>query len=214
MARYQINPWTVEAVQLTEPMNIMGTQGNPGDWHIKRDDGYEFVLNDEHFRKAYSPAEPLEAKVVFLDVDGVLNSQEAVNAGRTSQNSKLTGNDWWANLIDPMAVQRLNRLLEQTGAKVVVTSTWRINAGVRWLQAVLEQRGFQGEVVSVTPRLHGLPRKEEIEAWLQIMRPTAYVVLDDDTDAEIVGLTVLCSEHTGLTDDDVDTAIAILNEND
>lgn len=57
MARYSIIPWTVEAEQLTEPKNVLGVLGQKGDWWVKRDDGYEFLLTDENFRLNYVPCE-------------------------------------------------------------------------------------------------------------------------------------------------------------
>jgi hypothetical protein len=59
-------------------------------------------------------------KVIFLDVDGVLNSR-----------GKWAGCDL-ANLtdsgtrIDPLAVARLKRIVDATDAKIVVSSTWRL----------------------------------------------------------------------------------------
>jgi hypothetical protein len=64
--------------------------------------------------------------VVFLDIDGVLNSKQwyahdaASHEGISSTERKL-----WEHSIDPDCVQRLNRILQQTGAVVIVSSSWR-----------------------------------------------------------------------------------------
>jgi hypothetical protein len=52
-------------------------------------------------------------KVVFLDIDGVLN------CSKTNNPRKLP------YVIDPKLLKRLKRLLRRTGAKVVLSSTWR-----------------------------------------------------------------------------------------
>jgi len=57
--------------------------------------------------------------VVFLDLDGVLNSRAWWNLGRSC------GLPWPVNQFDPNAVQRLNRLLSESGARVVLSSAWR-----------------------------------------------------------------------------------------
>lgn len=158
-------------------------------------------------------------KVIFLDFDGVLNS--ALYA-RTEEYQKHAGGaswhsvdslKWWSYGLDSVAVERLNSLVERTGAKVVISSSWRLGATQEWLVQILTSRGFTGEVVGVTPAYGGdEPRHKEIEGWIETHRPEGYVVIDDDADAEIAGRFVYTSSHCGLTDDDVDEAVRILEK--
>jgi hypothetical protein len=158
-------------------------------------------------------------KVVFLDIDGVLNSHEYVRSDRPR--SKERGGVMG---IDPLAVSRLNRLLRATGAVVVVSSTWRKKRSRVELQGVLDARGFQGTVHGKTPDLSGRSpgatlylapqRGEEIRHWLEHdgAEVEAFVVLDDDGDMDAVrGRFIQTEFETGLTDADVDRAIAMLN---
>ncbi len=77
-------------------------------------------------------------------------------------------------------VQLLNKLVEATACKIVVSSTWRMGRPVESLQSILNQSGFIGEVIDTTPVFaHGLksndekitqytiPRGCEIEFWLK-----------------------------------------------
>src|SRR4051812_35357809 len=84
------------------------------------------------------------SKIIFLDFDGVLNSQLWYKARKTSQ---------WRpgdHDLSPDSVKLLNVLVKQTGAKVVVSSTWRLNRTVEELQTILDGVGFDGEVIGKT----------------------------------------------------------------
>jgi len=150
-------------------------------------------------------------KVVFLDFDGVLNSAAFLLIVKERDSQSLSM-EWWAESIDPSAVSRLNGLLASTGARVVVSSTWRICTSVAWLQEVLEMRGFTGDVYDKTNRIYEVDRSSEIEEWLDRHVVDAYVILDDDSDAEIEGHFVRTDYLAGLTDGDVREAEAILGK--
>jgi hypothetical protein len=95
-------------------------------------------------------------------------------------------------MIDPDAVARLNSLLKETGAKIVISSSWRKLFDLETLQGLLVAKGFTGEVIDVTPDLSGEPievpwqRRErgfEIEKWVKDNNPEAtFVIFDDDSD--------------------------------
>lgn len=54
-------------------------------------------------------------KIIFLDVDGVLNNESTTESCRF-----YTG-------IDPVCLSRLKNLVDVSGAKIVLTSTWKTN---------------------------------------------------------------------------------------
>lgn len=74
-------------------------------------------------------------KIIFLDFDGVLNSQ--LWYIRTKGNREIDD-------LDTEAIGFLNTLIKNTGAKVVVSSTWRLNKTVDELQEILNRNGFKG----------------------------------------------------------------------
>ena len=53
-------------------------------------------------------------------------------------------------------MELLNELIKKTGAKVVITSTWRLSRSVEELQRVLDYKGFEGEVIAKTPYFHAV----------------------------------------------------------
>jgi len=130
-------------------------------------------------------------KIIFLDFDGVLNSQ-LYFVKRHAE--KLAGHNLgFAGDLDPTAVGFLNELIEKTGAKVVVSSTWRIGMTAEDLQELLEKVGFKGEVIGVTPDLSSgsCLRGNEILEWIKDNRAIVgadysdyrqYVIFDDDSD--------------------------------
>jgi hypothetical protein len=151
-------------------------------------------------------------KILFLDFDGVLNS-EKYYAGVIAELEAIPArhHSWWEKHIDPRSVHRLNQIVWETGALVVVSSSWRLKGGVEYLQGLLNSRGFAGKVISVTPNDIDVPRSGEITQWLDAnSRVDEFVIIDDDEDAEIDGHFVLTSEKEGLTDKDVAKAIGIL----
>jgi hypothetical protein len=119
-------------------------------------------------------------KIIFLDFDGVLNSE---NWSRRRFN-EIDNNDISGKYpfyeFDPLSIAELNRIIEQTEAKVVVSSTWRIGKRVEDLQQMLGVVGFKGEIIDTTPHFfakgvdndenrigYTVPRGCEIDWWLK-----------------------------------------------
>lgn len=151
-------------------------------------------------------------RVVFLDIDGVCNSREAVRAGRLVDNDNPDG------MLDPVAIGRLNKILFETGAKVVVSSSWRLGRGPEQLQFLLERGGFQGVVHDVTPDIwHSnftRVRGEEIAAWREEHQHVGpFVILEDDIDDRMPKDHLVHTKfEDGLLDHHVEQAIKILTE--
>jgi hypothetical protein len=151
--------------------------------------------------------------VVFLDIDGVLNSKQWYAHDAASHDGISTERERWEHSIDPECVQRLNRILQQTGAVVIVSSSWRKTHALSEIVSILESRGFSGEVDGATSANGTLSRTEEIAEWLAENRPpvAAYVVIDDELTSALPAERVVSpSNQTGLTDKDVEQAIVIL----
>lgn len=159
-------------------------------------------------------------KICFLDIDGVLNSvnffEEKSQSKRWDEFKEKYENKHIAfglANIDPKAVELLNKLTEATGAKIVVSSSWR---GDSALQTIFTLAGIKEPIYGETPRLYSRYRGQEIQQWLDKHKCDKYVILDDDLDFFDSQLPYFV--HTdwkvGLTEDDVNKAINILNYHD
>lgn len=100
-------------------------------------------------------------KIIFLDLDGVLNSNEfykRVSVSKRMQ-SRLEIGDEWGEMFCPRSSELLNELITRTSAKVVISSTKRItkeikngyDANLKCIQDMWKNRGFVGEVIGITP---------------------------------------------------------------
>lgn len=136
-------------------------------------------------------------KLIFLDIDGVLNHQLWFNA--QSITNRFNVAEYHSSMLDPARVEILNYIIFKTNAKVVVSSSWRKTHTKEKLQSLLEGRGFKGEIIGTTPCLsfsgvlgynYSVPRGNEIKAWLELnkgilnnkLSKVPYVILDDDSD--------------------------------
>lgn len=149
-------------------------------------------------------------KILFLDIDGVLNSQRFFNTlphGFTTTRSD--------EILDPEAIDRLNKIIRETGAKIVVSSSWRIGLSLVELQILLKDHGVEGEVIGMTPSINkkGRVRGDEIQAWLNDhLEVIDFVILDDDSDMRhLMPALVKTSHNEGLLDVHVEQAIKMLS---
>jgi hypothetical protein len=132
-------------------------------------------------------------RILFLDVDGVLNSSDFLRAipkpepGTIFVPSKLGIRHFDpADMIDPVRVERLNRIVRGLDVDVVVSSSWRHAYELEQLEEFLKSRGYEGSLYDVTPKLSGHERHVEIKRWLsQLSGEPRFVVIDDDQDAGV-----------------------------
>ena len=156
-------------------------------------------------------------KVVFLDFDGVLNHAKHFDDLRTGRVIADCLDD--DESFDKVAVERVNVIVERTGADVVVSSSWRCMFELSDICDILKRHGFRGRVIGATPRLHRTPdgearvRGHEIQSWLDEHPDVeAFVILDDDSDmAHLIPKLVKTSFETGLQDEHVERAIRMLS---
>lgn len=173
-------------------------------------------------------------KVIFLDIDGVLNSQETFRKVR--EHFDATG-EWLVEIDDEM-VKRLARIVRETSAEIVLSSSWRNffdtrtltphNESAQGLVDSLEKHNLK--IISRTGRSSNGNRGDEIKAWLSKHTEVKnFVILDDESsdlqdfvDKELVktsftapsGMVKDMSDCTGLQEKHVIQAIRILNGDD
>lgn len=129
-------------------------------------------------------------KVIFLDIDGVMNCY--------NEDEKWCDRKDKVPMIHDDLVARLNRIIEETGCKLVLSSTWRKDTD--WHET-MRQAGITDVFLGRTPDLSSerwewqkknpeksaikfCERGKEIEEWMSInpYGVTRYCILDDDSD--------------------------------
>ena len=154
-------------------------------------------------------------KLIFLDVDGVLN-----HAGCKIH----TPSGYY--FVEEDRLQLLCEIIEATGAKVVLSSSWRKGyydyaAGKKTSDAtdylLLEQKLAECgiEIIGYTPMFDTAYRGSEIAAWIkehQELDIEAILILDDDKDMKpLSSFLVRTSFFNGLTKKNAARSIEILN---
>lgn len=156
-------------------------------------------------------------KVIFLDIDGVMNNLESLRFPRT----KVECSTQSYSAAHPACVEALNFITRVTDARLVISSTWR-GIGLKVLFEVFHAWGVKGVIVGRTPdgsRKSGSvwaapERGDEIKQWLDTYPGiTSFVILDDGDDmGELIPNLVQTDYEIGLTMDDAKRAIALLNQ--
>jgi hypothetical protein len=112
------------------------------------------------------------SRILFLDIDGVLNSTRSALAFDGTPHSFRSA---CMGQFDMVAVALVRRLCEVTGTAVVLSSDWRYNT-----TAHLTANALNLPVVDVTPCLPA-SRGVEIDTWLAAHpEVTAYAIVDDN----------------------------------
>lgn len=160
-------------------------------------------------------------KIIFLDIDGVLNHERFYKERFEKRNDAYKLERPYSE-IDPECVNNLNQLVKETQAKIVISSTWR-NSGLKYCEDALKFHGFDGEIIDITPNLRSenCLRGNEILKWTKDNQHlvgdhynfTEYVILDDDSDMLYWQRNnfLLIDRFVGLTMGDVFRAKKILN---
>ncbi len=116
-------------------------------------------------------------KVVFLDVDGVLNCRRTCVAFGGIPSGFKPGA---VSRLDPVGLALIRRICETAGAKVVLSSTWRKCRP--WQELAAE---FDLPIIGRTANYSekGRERGYEIADWLENhVEVTHYAIIDDDSD--------------------------------
>lgn len=152
-------------------------------------------------------------KIIFLDVDGVLNNDET----EEKTPSGFVG-------VSEDLIERLGRIVREQKAEVVLSSSWRLSdenptesekTDYLYLEEKLASVGVA--ISGSTPNVRASRRGQEIREYLDSLEEdVGWVVLDDIffPDFESFGITerlVITDGEEGLTDDDAAAAAEILN---
>ncbi len=161
-------------------------------------------------------------KVIFLDIDGVLNT----NIQSTEQQGEICDKAF----IAAEKVELLKELVLRTSAVIVLHSGWKfwfdehlcpVRKEARSLVELLGHNGLW--IQDVTPdftteeirkaKKFSLVKAKEIKAWLEAHPETGpWIVLDDLYlhDEEVEAHQIKTNPETGLTEEDVESGVRML----
>lgn len=144
-------------------------------------------------------------KIIFLDFDGVITSEPFTRKCIFEyRRENLYGLDWF----DPDCIDALKTIIDATGAKIVVSSSWR-DLGMTKLQKVWVENEMPGELIGTTP-IWVLTKVDAIKQWLKDHPCERFIVLDDSL-LDIPNL-IKSNPRSGLSKKDADNGIELLNK--
>ncbi|MBQ9310132.1 MAG: hypothetical protein IJ222_04630 [Bacteroidales bacterium] len=167
-------------------------------------------------------------KILFLDFDGVLNTEKYQRQLRTEGRSARDG---YGPLFDPEAVENLRMILDTTGAEIIVSSSWKLE-GLGKMRSLWHDRSLPGKVAGITPDtvfnpdllsmdledpevfMHLAGKGNEVRMWLEAHPgEVRYAILDDVPDflPEQEPFYVMTDPRTGITTEIALKVINILN---
>lgn len=123
-------------------------------------------------------------KIIFLDIDGVLCTPRSHLAYSVNKNSE------WKKW-DPTSAALIARVCQETGAKLVISSTWRLPHHRSELFESLVEYGLTKYVFGdlsddksgwLTPDCILESRGYEIRQWVERFKPSTYLIVDDNLD--------------------------------
>jgi hypothetical protein len=149
-------------------------------------------------------------KVLFLDIDGVCNCESTLLKAKRS------------DVIDPIMIGRINKITDATGAKIVISSSWRRIFGLsNVINKYLRPAGLSGDIIGETPLIgfklsRGVTQRgKEIRKWLE-KNPSVerFVILDDEDDMDGLQdnfIQTSFDDGGGIQDEHVERAILLLS---
>ena len=165
-------------------------------------------------------------KILFLDIDGVINTDRQCER---CYEKGIVPDERFGYPFDPEAVACLARIIDETGADIVISSSWKF-WGLPDMTNMWKDRNMPGKIVDVTPNtmsdemllnadLTNMDmmafKGSEIKGWLTKHRKSVerYAIIDDVDDMlpEQQDCFVQINPITGISEKDAEKVIEILN---
>jgi hypothetical protein len=148
--------------------------------------------------------------LILLDIDGVMvqaaswRPVEILDDGFTS--------------FSPRAVSGLQKIISETNASIVLTTSHKSKYNLTQWKAIFKKRGILASIAKITDNGTALNRKEEIINWANNNKHIErYVIIDDDKSLNGLPYTIKekliqTSAMIGLNEEISAKAIAVLKE--
>ena len=137
-------------------------------------------------------------KLLFLDIDGVLTSNETISRKELLYTFSAS------------CVGALNRILRDNKVKIILTSSWRTVFDAEKQNQIFRENGIIQLPGGQTNDFGYENRSLEIQDYLSKRKVENYVILDDMKINGFEGHFVLVNPSTGLTENDVEKVNRIL----
>lgn len=159
-------------------------------------------------------------RLIFLDIDGVLNSRKHLDFRGTPEGrilrERLMGEHKGITgielvMLDHALVKRFFRFVVDSGCKVVISSTWREGHTPSHFETLFALCGAElpvGTIVGLTPMfedIHENRRGHEINQWIVENNYRGHYVVLDDGDRQFLPEQILIKTDysVGLTEEDI-----------
>ncbi len=144
-------------------------------------------------------------KLVFLDIDGVLNSFNSDNEHDFTPAGLFSKGILW-----------LEEIYEKTEAQVVICSTWRGAYSINYFKGMFAAKGwFRPKIYGLTPKLSSAFRGSEVEAYIRNLYELdisvySYVIFDDGSDYFDYQPLIHIDGQIGIQETHIDKALMML----
>lgn len=146
--------------------------------------------------------------LVLLDIDGVM-----VTTPSWKRPELLDDN---FSRFNERAVMNLSRIISETDATIVLTTSHKSNFSIPEWKNIFQRRGLNvTSIEKLNDNNNHSNRKDEVLNWLSSRNEENYVIIDDDKSlydlpSDIKNKCVITSPLIGLTENDALTAINVL----
>lgn len=111
--------------------------------------------------------------IILLDLDGVLIKSATWRKDEIHE-------DGYSDF-HPTCVKSLNKILEETGYDIILSSSRRVDVRISKMNEYFETRGVNKPIEDYVPIYREAnSRREEIEMFLLEYKPENYLIIDDD----------------------------------
>lgn len=147
---------------------------------------------------------------ILLDIDGVM-----LNAAPWKKADHLDDGFF---AFETRAVSCLQKIVSETGASIVLTSSHKSKFSPKQWEGIFENRGIHVSVSCLDDNVGHLNRKEEIISWFRHGIREDFVIIDDDKTLNdlpsyLKDRCVITGSLIGLNFEAADKAIGILQRN-
>lgn len=147
--------------------------------------------------------------ILFLDIDGVLNSSNGRRRESFKHNRACT-----LHTLFEENMEVLRSIIDVINCKIVISSTWRNNFTLEELKTIFSVYNIPKHIIIDTTIVdhNAHTRGFQINEWLKNNRVNKFVIIDDDVCDIDLPNTIKINGEFGLTFNDAEKIIQLFNK--